>query len=239
MSEAAPVGGAELSSRVGELRRLTIMFCDVVGSTELSGRWEPETYRELMSRLPLRVPRGHRIRFDGHIVQIKGDGILAVFGFPVAHENDAERAVRAGLALVRAVNEIRPARRGCSTSRSRFASPSTTVRCTSTSTRTTSTACRERRRSAAGHRRAGHRRRVGRGPQAGRRIASRSRPAIPRSSKASQDPLQPFRVIGERRVPVQRGLGDAAGRARCRARAPPAGLGARFGRRRPSASAEC
>jgi len=50
MSEAAPVGGAELSSRPAELRRLTILFCDVVESTELSGRWDPETYRELMSR---------------------------------------------------------------------------------------------------------------------------------------------------------------------------------------------
>ena len=48
MSEDPRVGGDELSARVGELRRLTIMFCDVVGSTELSGRLEPETYRELM-----------------------------------------------------------------------------------------------------------------------------------------------------------------------------------------------
>src|SRR5277367_884432 len=98
--------GAELRARVGELRRLTIMYCDLVGSTELSGRWEPETYRELM--------RGYRsvcrdvieTRFEGHIVQHKGDGILAVFGFPIAHENDAERAVRSGLALVRAVRDL-------------------------------------------------------------------------------------------------------------------------------------
>jgi class 3 adenylate cyclase len=98
--------GDELSARVGELRRLTIMYCDVVGSTELSGLWEPEMYRELM--------RGYRSvcrdviesRFEGHIVQQKGDGILAVFGFPVAHENDAERAVRSGLALVRAVRDL-------------------------------------------------------------------------------------------------------------------------------------
>ena len=96
----------ELSTRVGELRRLTIMYCDVVDSTELSGRWEPETYRELM--------RGYRTvcrdviesRFEGHIVSLKGDGILSVFGFPVAHENDAERGVRAGLALVRAVRDL-------------------------------------------------------------------------------------------------------------------------------------
>jgi len=104
------MGDDELSTRVGELRRLTIMFCDVVGSTELSGRSEPETYRELM--------RGYRAacrdviesRFEGHIVQLKGDGILSIFGFPVAHENDAERAVRAALALVRAVRDLSPTR---------------------------------------------------------------------------------------------------------------------------------
>jgi class 3 adenylate cyclase len=106
MNEGARGGGDKLGARVGELRRLTIMFCDVVGSTEMSGRQEPETYRELM--------RGYRAacrdviehRFDGHIVQLKGDGTLSTFGFPVAHENDAERAVRAGLALVRAVRDL-------------------------------------------------------------------------------------------------------------------------------------
>jgi class 3 adenylate cyclase len=106
MTDDPRVGGDELSARVGELRRLTIMFCDVVGSTELSGRLDPETYRELM--------RGYRAacrdviesRFEGHIVQLKGDGTLSTFGFPVAHENDAERAVRAGLALVRAVRSL-------------------------------------------------------------------------------------------------------------------------------------
>jgi len=108
MSEAAPVGGAELSSRPAELRRLTILFCDVVESTELSGRWDPETYRELMSRYRSACREVIESEFEGHIVQIKGDGILAVFGFPAAHENDAERAVRAGLALVRAVDELWP-----------------------------------------------------------------------------------------------------------------------------------
>src|SRR5215217_6224044 len=105
-TEEAPASGDELSDRVGELRRLTVMFSDVVGSTELSGRQEPETYRELM--------RGYReacrdvieSRFEGHILHLKGDGTLATFGFPLAHENDAERAVRAGLALVQAVHEL-------------------------------------------------------------------------------------------------------------------------------------
>lgn len=106
MSEAAPAGGDELTARAGELRRLTILFCDVVGSTELSGRWEPETYRELMSGYRSACRDVIESEFEGHIVQIKGDGILAVFGFPVAHENDTERAVRAGLELVRAVRRL-------------------------------------------------------------------------------------------------------------------------------------
>ena len=106
MAVPAQPHGSELSTRVGELRRLTFMYCDVVGSTELSGRQDLETYHELM--------RGYRdacrdvieSRFEGHIVHIKGDGALSTFGFPVAHENDAERAVRAGLALVQAVHEL-------------------------------------------------------------------------------------------------------------------------------------
>ena len=106
MSDEVRADGNELSARVGELRRLTFMYCDIVGSTELSGRQEPETYRELM--------RGYRdacrdvieARFEGHIVRVKGDGALSTFGFPIAHENDAERAVRAGLALVRAVQGL-------------------------------------------------------------------------------------------------------------------------------------
>lgn len=96
----------DLSARIGELRRLTFMYCDVVGSTELSGRQDLETYHDLI--------RGYRdvcrdvieSQFDGHIVHVKGDGALSTFGFPVAHENDAERAVRAGLALVRAIREL-------------------------------------------------------------------------------------------------------------------------------------
>jgi class 3 adenylate cyclase/tetratricopeptide (TPR) repeat protein len=96
----------ELSARVGELRRLTFMYCDVVGSTELSGRQDPETYRELMRHYRDACREVIENRFEGHIVHIKGDGVLSTFGFPVAHENDAERAVRAGLDLVRAVRDL-------------------------------------------------------------------------------------------------------------------------------------
>ncbi len=106
MTETAPVGDDGLGARVGELHRLTILFCDVVGSTELSERWEPESYRELMTSYRTVCREVIESEFEGHIVSIKGDGVLSVFGFPVAHENDAERAVRAGLALVRAVDRL-------------------------------------------------------------------------------------------------------------------------------------
>lgn len=106
MSEHTPSAGDELGARVGELRRLTIMFCDVVESTELAGRWEPETYRELMRGYHSACREVIESQFDGHIVLLKGDGILSTFGFPRAHENDAERGVRAGLALVRAVHGL-------------------------------------------------------------------------------------------------------------------------------------
>jgi class 3 adenylate cyclase/tetratricopeptide (TPR) repeat protein len=101
-----PWAGGELSERAGELRRLTIMFCDLVGSTELSARQEPEAYRELMKAYHATCRDVIESRFEGHIVQLKGDGHLSTFGFPVAHENDTERAVRAGLALVQAVREL-------------------------------------------------------------------------------------------------------------------------------------
>jgi len=106
MNEEARVDGDELTARVGELRRLTIMFCDVVGSTELSGRQEPESYRELMKGYRAACRDVIESRFEGHIVRLQGDGTLSIFGFPVAHENDAERAVRAGVALVRAVHDL-------------------------------------------------------------------------------------------------------------------------------------
>jgi class 3 adenylate cyclase len=106
MSEEIRVGGGELGAQVGELRRLTFMYCDVVGSTELSGRLEPETYRELMRAYRHSCREIIETRFDGHILRVTGDGALSIFGFPAAHENDAERAVRAGLALVQAVREL-------------------------------------------------------------------------------------------------------------------------------------
>src|SRR3954453_15252889 len=105
MAVLAEPHGSELSAPVGELRRLTFLYCDVVGSTELSGRQDLETYHQLIRGFRDACRDVIESQFDGHIVHIKGDGALSLFGFPVAHENGAERAVRAGLALVEAVRE--------------------------------------------------------------------------------------------------------------------------------------
>jgi class 3 adenylate cyclase/tetratricopeptide (TPR) repeat protein len=86
----------------GEMRRLTIIFIDVVESTRLSTRLEPEPYRVLIGKYRELVTRAIQ-RYEGHIASTKGDGLLAVFGHPVAHENDVHRAVRAGLDITREV----------------------------------------------------------------------------------------------------------------------------------------
>jgi class 3 adenylate cyclase len=91
---------------VGEIRRLTLMSCDLVGSTELSVRVEPEAYRAVLRQFRDACHAVIESRFDGHIITWKGDGAMASFGFPVAHEDDAERAVRAGLALLEAVRAL-------------------------------------------------------------------------------------------------------------------------------------
>jgi class 3 adenylate cyclase/tetratricopeptide (TPR) repeat protein len=83
-----------------ELRRLTIMFSDLVGSTSLSGRLDPETYRTVLSTYK-DTCRRVIADLDGHLVHTRGDGMLAVFGYPTAHEDDALRAVKAGLAIHR------------------------------------------------------------------------------------------------------------------------------------------
>ncbi|HWS92489.1 MAG TPA: adenylate/guanylate cyclase domain-containing protein, partial [Mycobacterium sp.] len=92
-------------ARYGEIRRLTIMFADLVGSTALSTRLEPETYHMLIARYRNEVRRIVD-RYEGHISSIKGDGLLTVFGHPKAHEDDVRRAVAAGLDIVRAVTQL-------------------------------------------------------------------------------------------------------------------------------------
>ena len=165
-------------------------------------------------------------QFEGHIVQLKGDGILSIFGFPMAHENDAERGVRAGLALVRAVRNL-------STVAGSTAGESLDVR-------------------VAVHHGPLY---VdfdeddvyGLAANVGSRLQAIAAPGTvvvsdevrqlvedhfeieagePQIVKGVADPLQPFRVVGERRGPGPAIVVDAAGRAGGRARASPTGMGA-------------
>jgi class 3 adenylate cyclase/tetratricopeptide (TPR) repeat protein len=92
-------------ARYGEMRRLTIMFTDLVDSTALSTRLEPERYHTLVGRYRDEVRRVVD-RYEGHISSIKGDGLLAIFGHPKAHENDVRRAVAAGLDITRTVAQL-------------------------------------------------------------------------------------------------------------------------------------
>jgi class 3 adenylate cyclase len=76
-----------------------VLFCDLVESTALAGRLDPEDYRDLV-RADQDACATVIQRFDGHIAQYLGDGLLVYFGYPQAHEDGAQRAMRAGLALV-------------------------------------------------------------------------------------------------------------------------------------------
>jgi class 3 adenylate cyclase/predicted ATPase len=94
--------------RVGaeaERRQLTVMFCDMVGSTELSARLDPEDLREVIAAYHRAVTDVVR-SFDGFVAKYMGDGVLVYFGYPRAHEDDAERAVRAGLGAIDTVGRL-------------------------------------------------------------------------------------------------------------------------------------
>src|SRR5205823_10782068 len=88
-----------------ERRHLTVMFCDLVGSTALSARLDPEDMWEVIRAYRAACERVVAA-YDGMIARFVGDGILAYFGYPRAHEDDAERAVRAGLDIISAVGQL-------------------------------------------------------------------------------------------------------------------------------------
>jgi class 3 adenylate cyclase/energy-coupling factor transporter ATP-binding protein EcfA2 len=90
-----------------ERRQLTVMFCDLVGSTALSAQLDPEELREVVRAYQETCTTIIR-RYDGHIAQHLGDGLLVYFGYPAAHEDDAARAVRAGLEIVSALSTAVP-----------------------------------------------------------------------------------------------------------------------------------
>jgi class 3 adenylate cyclase len=96
------VAASEVAAPSGERRQLTVMFCDLVGSTALSEKLDPEELGKLLHAY--RIHCGEVIaRYDGFVARYVGDGILTYFGWPAAHEDDAERAVRAALEIVRGV----------------------------------------------------------------------------------------------------------------------------------------
>ena len=84
-----------------ERRQLTVMFIDLVGSTQLSQRFDPEEMRDIIRAYQNSVS-AEIIRYEGHVAKLMGDGVLVYFGWPRAHEDDAERAIRAGLAAMAA-----------------------------------------------------------------------------------------------------------------------------------------
>jgi class 3 adenylate cyclase/predicted ATPase len=95
----------EPRSPEAERRQLTVMFCDLVDSTRLSSQLDPEDYREVV-RAYQRVCSEVITRFDGHVAQLLGDGLLVYFGYPQAHEDDAQRAVRTGLGILTAMGDL-------------------------------------------------------------------------------------------------------------------------------------
>ena len=94
-----------LPSPDAERRQLTVMFCDLVDSTKLSSQLDPEEYREVV-RTYQQVCSEVITRFDGHLAQLLGDGLLVYFGYPQAHEDDAQRAVRTGLDILAAMGDL-------------------------------------------------------------------------------------------------------------------------------------
>jgi class 3 adenylate cyclase/predicted ATPase len=100
--EAAPIAPPPPDA---ERRQLTVMFCDLVDSTTLSSQLDPEDYRDMV-RAYQRVCAEAITRFDGHIAQLLGDGLLVYFGYPQAHEDDAQRAVRTGLGILDAMRAL-------------------------------------------------------------------------------------------------------------------------------------
>ncbi len=97
----------EVRAFEGERRQLTVMFCDLVGSTQLAARLDPEDLREVI-RSYQDCCAGVIDRFEGHVAKFMGDGVLAYFGYPHAHEDEAERAVRAGLDIIAAIRNLKP-----------------------------------------------------------------------------------------------------------------------------------
>jgi predicted ATPase/class 3 adenylate cyclase len=110
VSQEAPALQADVTPTTppasdAERRQLTVIFCDLVDSTALSGQLDPEHLRDVV-RAYQHVCSEIITRFDGHIAQLLGDGLLVYFGYPYAHEDDAQRAIRTGLGILTAMEEL-------------------------------------------------------------------------------------------------------------------------------------
>jgi len=104
-ADRANLANPASQSSAGERRQVTVMFVDLVGSTALSTRLDPEDLSAVLRDYQNAVA-GEIARLEGHVAQLLGDGVLAYFGWPQAHEDEAERAVRAGLAVVDTVSRL-------------------------------------------------------------------------------------------------------------------------------------
>jgi class 3 adenylate cyclase/tetratricopeptide (TPR) repeat protein len=109
LAEAAGPMGPEVASIAafagGERHHLTVLFCDLVGSTEIAAQLDPEDWRELVAGYHHAAAEAIT-RYGGQVAKYLGDGVMAFFGYPEAHDNDAERAVRAGLALLDTIAQL-------------------------------------------------------------------------------------------------------------------------------------
>src|SRR5215469_5225917 len=104
-AEDVPAASPANATAEAERRQLTVMFCDLVGSTALSVRFDPEELREEL-RAYQNAVSGVVVRYDGFVAKFMGDGVLVYFGYPRAHEEDAERAVRAGLEIIHSIGRL-------------------------------------------------------------------------------------------------------------------------------------
>src|SRR5215471_5700461 len=102
---SSPPQREQRSQDIAERRQVTVMFSDLVGSTALSARMDPEDLRKVISAY-LKCAAETVQRFGGFVARYMGDGVLIYFGYPHAHEDDAERAVRTGLALIEAIGKL-------------------------------------------------------------------------------------------------------------------------------------
>jgi class 3 adenylate cyclase/predicted ATPase len=104
LSQTTPLSAA-FSPPDAERRQLTVLFCDLVESTKLASQLDPEDWRDVVREYQ-RVCSEIIQRYDGHIAQLLGDGLLVYFGYPHAHEDDAQRAVHTGLGIVEAIGAL-------------------------------------------------------------------------------------------------------------------------------------